>query len=302
MSGARSRAGMSESAAPSSEPAAKVVDAEPARPVSDGVPRGRGERARSAAYRTRFALVYVGLAVIAGIGVGALVVLLARPAATPPARWSAWVPTGSDSAKASQIADVIAKRYRLDNGQQLAAALVGPPQVTSGGAAGGQVPVRAIAIKPDTSKGKQEATDIAIHDAQNSLMIILCGLGQSCSIKGGKATVARHALLQREALELALYTFKYVGGVNAVTVFLPPRPNAAASSGTSIYLRKADLSKELQRPLARTLGPVAPRIGKMPKFELQALNRITRPHLYTYEYQQAQDGSAVLVLNPVLGA
>lgn len=294
---------MSESAVPpASETATKVVDAETARPVAGGGRRGRTERARSAGYRTRFALVYVALAVIAGVGVGVLAILLTRPAAPPTPRWSAWVPTGSDTARASQIADVIAKRYRLDNGRQLAAALVGPPQVTSGGASGGQVPVRAIAIRPDTSKGKQEATDIAIHDAQNSLMIILCGLGQSCSILGGKPTVARHALLQREALELALYTFKYVSNVDAVTVFLPPRPNASASSGTSIYLRKADLARQLQQPLARTLGPVVPRIGKIPKSELATLSRITRPHLYTYEYQQAQDGSAVLVLNPVLGA
>ena len=41
----------------------------------------------------------------------------------------------------------------------------------------------------------------------------------------------------------------------------------------------------------------------MPKRELALVNRITEPRLYSYEYQQAQDGSAVLIYDPVvLGA
>ena len=37
--------------------------------------------------------------------------------------------------------------------------------------------------------------------------------------------------------------------------------------------------------------------------ELALVNRITEPRLYSYEYQQAQDGSAVLIYDPVvLGA
>ena len=38
----------------------------------------------------------------------------------------------------------------------------------------------------------------------------------------------------------------------------------------------------------------------MPKQELALVNRITEPRLYTYEYQQAQDGGAVLVYAPVV--
>ena len=290
---------MTEQAPPGDGDAApKVVDAEPARPVSEDETRSRADRARSAAYRSRFVLVYTALALVAGAALGGFVVLLTQPEASPAARWSKWVPSGSDMAQSKQIANRVAKAYRLDNGQQLAAALVGPPQVAAGGGAGGDIPVRAIAIRPDTATGLQEEDDVAIFDSKGSLMIILCGLGQNCSIKGGKASEARHLLLQREALELALYTFKYVEDVNAVTVFLPPRPDAAAG-GTSVFLRKADLKKELGRPLAATIGPNAPRIGKMPKTEIAALNRLTRPRLYSYEYQQAQDGSAILVLNPL---
>ncbi len=68
----------------------------------------------------------------------------------------------------------------------------------------------AIAIRPDTSTGKKEENEIDVVPATHSFQYILCGLGANCSIKGGKASTARHALLRREALELALYTFKYV--------------------------------------------------------------------------------------------
>lgn len=283
---------------PGAESEPKVFEAEPARPVSEKSAQSREDRARSAAYKSRFVLVYAAMALIAGAAVGGFAVLLAQPGAAPATKWSAWVPSGSTSAKAKQIATRISKAYRLDDGRQLAAALVGPPQVSAGGGVGGDVPVRAIAIRPDTSTGAQEEDDIAIIDTQNSLTFILCGLGQNCSIASGTPSEARHALLQREALELALYTFKYVDDVNAVTVFLPPRKDATATP-TSVFLRKNDVAAELRRPLIRTIGPRAPRIGKMPSSELATLNRITRTRLYSYEYQQAQDGSAILVLDPV---
>lgn len=280
-----------------------VIEAQPARPVEGDSRAARATRARNSSYRGRFGIVYLVLALVAGVAVGGFLVLLAKPDPVPPAPWSpGFVPQGSEAAKAKQIAARISERYKLANGQQLAAAIVGPPTVSAGTSSGGDIPIRAIAIRPDTSTGQHEEDDIEIIDAQGSLMFILCGLGQNCSIKGGTPSQARHALLRREALELALYTFKYVKDVKAVTVFLPPRPDGAAS-GTSVFLERKDVQTELDRPLSRTLGPLVPGIGKMTKTELARVDQITEPRLYTYEYQQAQDGSAVLVLDPVvLGA
>lgn len=280
-----------------------VIEAEPARPVGGSQPFSRAERARKSSYRTRFGVVYFLLALVAGIAVGGFLVILSKADPTPPAPWSpSFVPEGSEAAKAKQIAARISERYKLANGQQLAAAIVGPPAVSAGTSSGGDIPIRAIAIRPDTSTGQHEESDIQIVDAQGSLMFILCGLGQNCSIKGGTPSEARHALLRREALELALYTFEYMKDVKAVTVLLPPRPDGAAS-GTSVFLEKKDVKAQLRRPLARTLTSIVPGIGKMSKSELTRVDQITEPRLYTYEYQQAQDGSAVLVLDPVvLGA
>ena len=142
------------SSAPGETP---LIEAEPARPVEAPTSLPRSDRARQTSYRSRFVAVYVALAVIAGVGVGAFLVLLARPEAKEPPAWSTtFVPAGSEAAKAKQIASWIAGRYKLANGQQLAAALVGPPAVSAGASQGGDIPVRAIAIRPDTSTGKKE--------------------------------------------------------------------------------------------------------------------------------------------------
>ena len=277
------------------------IEAEPAQPIGQAKEPTRADRARGRGYRSRFVIVYGALAVIVGLAVAALGVLVTRPEAAPSPRWSAWQPTGSDTAKAKQIADHVSTTYRQANGQQMTTALVGPPTVSAASTAGGDIPVRAIAVRPDTSTGKKEESDISIINAQNSLMFLLCGLGQNCSIIGGKPSVARHALLRREALELALYTFKYVPSVDSISVFLPP-PKGAVSKPTSVFVRKGDLRAELAKPLTMTVGAKTPTVGKMSKPELATVNRITSPRLYSYQYQQAQDGSAVLVYDPVIGA
>jgi hypothetical protein len=290
-----------------SEPArpSTVVEAEPARRIGGAQTQSREERARRSAYKSRFALVYTLLAAVVGIGVGSFIVLMAKPEAAPAPSWSSWQPSGSQDARLKQIADHVSHRYKLPSGTDLAIALVSPPQVTSPGEAGSpamSVPVSAIAIRPDTSRGLAEENEIDIVRAGSSLFFILCGLGQNCSVSEGDASEARHALLRREALELSLYTFKYVDGIDTVTVFLPPRPDGQAAP-TSVFLKRGDVKDELKTPLSRTLGPTTPAIGEMSQHELAGVNRITRPRLYSYEYTQAQDGSAILILSPVvLGA
>ena len=81
------------------------------------------------------------------------------------------------------------------------------------------------------------------------------------------------------------------------------RGRTGQASATSVFLKKSDVTTELKKPLADSIGAKTPKIGAMPKRELALVNRITEPRLYSYEYQQAQDGSAVLIYAPVvLGA
>ncbi len=251
----------------------------------------RSERARRSSYRFRFGVIYVALAAVVGAAIGTFVVLALHPAPPEADAWSTWRPEGSVEASAKQIADHVSKRYRLPSGNQLAVAIVGPPEVQD-------VAVRAIAVRPDTSLGQAEADDIDVVDTRNSIMYILCGLGESCSIPEGEPSEERHQLLRREALELSLYSFKYLEGVESVVVFLPPAPKA--ETGTSVFLERSHVRDELRRPLNRTLlRAQPPELGRIDTIELGHIDRLTRPRVFRYEFQQAQEGSAILVLTPV---
>jgi hypothetical protein len=251
----------------------------------------RSARARATSYRFRFGVIYVVLAGLVGAGIGTFVVLATRPAPPEAASWSAWEPNGSSEASAKQIASHVSQGYHLPSGHQLAVALVGPPEVQD-------VKVRAIAVRPDTSRGQAEEDDIDVVGTDRSVMYILCGLGEACSIPEGKASEQRHQLLRREALELSLYSFKYLDDVDSVVVFLPPAPGA--KTGTSVFLRKGEVSDELRHPLNETLlRPEPPTLGKIDTIELGNIDRLTRPRVFQYEFQQAQEGSAILVLTPV---
>ena len=252
----------------------------------------RSERARQSSYRLRFGIIYIVLAALVGAGLGAFTILVVRDAPPEATQWSAWKPDGSLEASAKQIADHVSKSYRLPSGNQLAVALVGPPEVQD-------VKVRAIAVRPDTSTGQAEEDDVDVITTGGSIMYILCGLGAQCSIKEGQATEARHQLLRREALELSLYSFKYLDGVESVVVFLPPPPNAETAVGSSVFLKKSEVRDELRRPLNQTLlRPEAPKLGEMDAIEIGNVDRLTRPRTFQYEFQAAQEGSAILVLTP----
>jgi hypothetical protein len=274
-----------------------LIDAEPAKPVGESSSVPRSERARKSGYRRRFAIIYGALALIGGIALGALIVLLTRPDAVPNPSWSSWEPTGSSNARVKQIADHVAKEYRFQ-GQQMVVALGGPPTVAGGGDSTSPIPISAIAVRPDTSTGKAEEDDIEIVDASKSMQFVLCGLGDGCALSQGAPTEARHTLLRRQALELALYTFKYVDGVDSVTVFLPPA-TGGQSPATAVFLERGDINPELGKPLSQTISPITPSVGAIKAGELQTLNRITRSRLYQFQYTQAQDLSAVLVLDPI---
>jgi hypothetical protein len=261
-------------------------------------PESRSDRARRLAYRSRFAVFYVVLAVVAGAGVGALLVLVGRGSPAPAPAWSAWQPTGSVERRSAQIGDHVGDQYRLPSGKPLVAVTyAGSPQVT--GPDGSSFQVRAIAVRPDTTAGRAEADDINTINAGGTMMYTLCGLGSSCSIAEGKASVARGQLLRREALELALYSFHYLDGVDSTLVLLPPRADGKAA--TAVFLEKGDVRPELGRSLDETLtAPLTPGVGEIQADEQRVIERTTRSRLYEYSYLQAQDGSPIMVLTPAV--
>jgi len=241
-------------------------------------------------HRPRFLFIYGLLGGVLALAI-ALVVIYAGRAITPAPKWSAWHPSGGGLGAAKQIAQTVGKSYRLPNGDQLVDVIAKEPSVSP--STGEVIPLHYIAIQ--STKG----TPIVHYQISpsNSVTYDLCGLGTSCSIATGKPSAECGTLVRREILELALYTFKYVGGIQNVVAFMPPP--AGTQAQYAVYLRKSDVSTELKQPLVRTLKSKVPLPSAIPAREIHVVDSVTEPRVYKFGVAQAQTGDFVLVLTPL---
>lgn len=281
---------------PEPEPTPAPVLAQPEAPALPAPRRlDRSERARQSSYRFRFGLIYVALAAVVGAGIGAAIILALRPAPPEAAAWSSWEPDGSKLARVRQIADHIPRFYKGENGQQLTVTEANQLAVPT---ESGSVPISSIFVQPDTSRGQAEESDIARYEGTSAVSYGLCGLGSGtqCAITTGKPSADRFTLLRRQALELSLYTFKYVDGVESVIVFMPP--TAKGESNGTVFIRKDDVEDELRRPISELLPTLEPKVGQLSEIELGNILRLTQTRTYAAQFQAAPDGRPVLVLSP----
>lgn len=243
-------------------------------------------RTRERSYRARFRLVYVALGLALGAAVAGFVVLVAQPGKEPAPDWSAWRPDGDGETWAQQIADHVAGGYRLASGGQLVTVQAAAPRVQD-------IPLGAIAVRKPPPGGNGDVS-VDVYPVESTQVYILCGLGQDCAIEEGTPSGARLRLLKREALELALYTFRYLDDTESVVAFLPP----GSEDSWALFFQRGELSPELDRPLRTTLPdempPLADRIRPV---EVAVIDRLTDPSLFRFSFQQLQDGTAVLVLD-----
>lgn len=230
-------------------------------------------------HETKFRMIY---AVLAGMGIAAVAaavifVVAGKPPKPPP--WSSWKPTVGGDQALGQIAEHIAPAYRQPTGEQLVAIEGGPAEVAG-------LPVKIVLLK--------SPKDFALAQGKSAIFS-LCGLGKFCSIKTGKPSHERELLLQRESLELALYTFRYVGDVNQVVVILPPAPKKKPSH--AMFFSRGDVKPQLAQPLRATLSSKPPSIPSLRKGPAKDfLERITGSQVYNYDLTQAQDASVLLEL------
>jgi hypothetical protein len=242
--------------------------------------------------RRKFALAYLSLAALVGGAIGLFVLFVERPAPPPAPPWSLWQPTASAPLdRATEIAGHVAVQYHLPSGHRLVRVLVGGPGTASD-------PIRALAVAK-TANAKSQS-DFQFVNAAQTMMFELCGAGPQCAIREGKATLARGAVLRREALELALYTFKYVPQADSVVTFFPPKLGAQPSF--ALFFKKSDLSSQLHHPLVRTLPRArAPLLqGKLPGGERKTIDELTTPRFFQFAVQRVSTGERVLVLEPVV--
>ena len=278
-----------ETPAPESAPLA-TTEASPVPPGSNEL-GGDGRK-----YDFRFVAVYATLGAVLIAAIVAFGVLVVKPGPKPAAAWSTWQPTPDTVAKMStQIANHVSHSYRLNKaGTQLVAVVPSKPTVTSGTT---NIAIKAIAIRKaaNTNTGIQVLTG---NDVTQSEMFTFCGLGSHCSISGGKATSLRGRLVRREALEVALYTFKFVPSIRSVIAFMPPAPGTTTSS--MIFLRKQDLTDVLKTPLRTTLPLKTPPLPTASDVkEAATIDQLTLPNVFNYSLQALQTGGAAFVLDPL---
>jgi hypothetical protein len=255
--------------------------------------------------RRRFGVAYFMLAVAVGAAVGFAIVLLGR-SETPirghagTARavlWSAWTPQALGLQGAREIATHVGEHYRSVNGRQFLTVLAGRPLVRylDSNEEPQTAPIDGFIIRNDIQESGAGAVGIEIG---NTFVYNLCGDGGNCSLSG-TPTSGRASLLRREAIELALYSFKYLRAT-AVVAFTPPTPTPSGRPKPALLFLRSEVAPALSRPLGATLPPqgnLTP--TSLTLSEQDRLQNMTYPRTYHYDIQgPLADGGVVVTLTP----
>jgi hypothetical protein len=259
-------------------------------------------------HRGRFFLVYAALAAAVAAGAAGIVLLTtggdntkSGSSAVAEGEWSTWKPTGGGLGAAQQIANFVGTGYKTKSGSQILTVLAQTPKFPKavvgdkGNVQVVTVPLGGIVVH---TKQGDEATRI---DGRNSTMynLVCSGADAACKPPTGEAGLAQNILFRREVLELALYTFKYVPGVDNVLTLLQPDRNKAPEV---FYFRRADLESQLEVPIAKTLGSVKTKGDGLPRNVRITVTRVVSPHVYKFpgDVEPVITGEWVLFLRPAL--
>lgn len=271
-------------------PEAPPAAAPPSEEPDDGAPdAGRPHR------RVPPGLLLAGL--LAGAAVAILLVALALrdgPAEGGPAgpsadtAWSAWQPRATEdpASGAREIAERVADRYTASDGDQLVYVEGGTMRIDD---------LRlTVAVRlPESAGGRLELF------SDSGVLYRMCGLGRDCTVASGRPSVERHLLLRRQALELALHSFRYLEGVQQVAVLLPPTP--ARRAGQAVFFRRPQVAPEVRKPLDATLTERTPVIANVTRSpDALLVQQLTIPALFTYSFTpRDRRNRAFLLLDPL---
>jgi hypothetical protein len=256
-------------------------------------PRSGAEPAQDAhlppsQFRNRFGFLIGALAgVVVAVGAAVAFVLLQGDTASQEGfarHWSAWQPPQTDTTQGAQeIAQHVGAEYKQTDGSQLTMVNGNP------------MPSFPIAVRP--ARGP-----IVTISPEHGVMYTLNGLGKDGAMTGSPSP-QRLQLLRREALELALYTFRYIKDVDTVMALLPTIPKGAPTQGgpttepqsQAVFYRPGDLKQQLQVPLTATMSAKTPVAGAIR--DGRTVDALTLSNLFKWSLQQAQTGQPYLVLD-----
>jgi hypothetical protein len=190
--------------------------------------------------------------------------------------WSAWKPADTDLQDgASAIAEHVGAEYTHPDGRVL-------------------LKVDGFALDPALPITVRPASGPVVDIDGGRVLYRLDGFGPNRSIDEGRPSIPRARVVRREALELALYTFRYLPDAESVVVLLTPAPptaqekaadDAATAAGQptpssqkpqpALLYRPGDLKTLLQVPLSHTLSPGAPNTDTYAGTEAKTVDLLT---------------------------
>ncbi len=256
-------------------------------------------------FRARFGFVAGALAGC-GVAAGVLALILATTGPESDegrlaANWSEWKPTTeAPYSGAREIAQHVQRGYRNEKRRPLASVSGGPIAV-------GTIPLVVALPRGD---------DVELLDDGIGVQYPLGGSGENGVLEDSTPSKERPRLLRREALELALYAFRYLPDVTMVVTLLPPapkaeqiipKPNGKAAKddddkkpskfqSQALFYRPGDLLSQLRVPLRHTMAVKAPPIDRLTGEEAARIDSLTMSNLFEFARRQGQDGRAYLVL------
>jgi hypothetical protein len=200
--------------------------------------------------------------------------------------WSDYKPAGTDLfGRAQNMVDHVAPKYQFD-GAPIAVVQAQPllyRDAVVDGIAFTRPPLRDVGGRLEFEPG---GTVIAY---------VFCGQGQKCMLPEDDAQRIG-TLLQRESLELALYTFKYWPDVRSIVSLLP----ANRQGNAAVFLRRSQVEKFLDRPLAATLPDHAELTAdSLTDAELETIDRVVVQNTFSSRFEQVANGRTVLLLSAV---
>ena len=227
------------------------------------------------------------LVVVAGF-VGVLVLFAMLVSRGTSNSWSSYTPKGGDVyTKAQNMADHVAPAYKY-NGEPIAVVQAQPllyQDAAVEGIAFTRTPFRKIG-----SPFRQ------FEPVGSTVAYVFCGTATRCGIPAAGAQTV-DPLLRREALELALYTFKYSPSVDSVVGLLPP---AGKNTNYAVYLRRRNFTDQLSKPLDATLPPhKVLSYDQLGPVEKATVDRLTMKNTYQSQFSQGANGRTLLVLRSV---
>jgi hypothetical protein len=280
--------------APDTNVKANGAGGAPAGTAAEQEPFFRPSQRDAVINQRRFGLAYIVLAIGVGVAVGLGIVLVGRGSSSKPSGAAGFAPSLQGELGAKQIANHVMHEYKAADGTDFVGVVGQRPSYQN-------VAIHDDLVRPSDAQSPKDTRDLPIGTGGTGIMYLMCGSGSNCTVASRTpATPARTRLVEQEALELTLRTFKNDSSIQNVTVLMPPT-SAQQGSGQDIasVAYRSDFQSLIDKPLASVIpraGPYAE--GDVSNSTAIAIKVYLEPDMYTYRADYLPDGTPTLIMDP----